>query len=93
VDTYSIYDAKAHLSAIIRAVKRRRSVTITERGVPVAQVVPYRGTGRPTLDERLAELGARGVLSRPPRVRPVDALRPVTPRRAGALSRFLADRE
>ena len=41
---YSIYEAKAKLSEIIRHVKRRRSVTITERGREVARVVPSPAT-------------------------------------------------
>ena len=37
---YSIYEAKTHLSEILRLVRQNRSVTITDRGKEVARVVP-----------------------------------------------------
>jgi prevent-host-death family protein len=51
VMNYSIYEAKARLSEIIRMVKARRRVIISERGVPVAEIIPY-ATDQP---ERLAD--------------------------------------
>lgn len=88
-NTYSIYEAKAKLSEIIRAVKSRRRVTITERGVAVAQVVPYQPR-QEKLAERLTQLEAEGVLI--PAKRGPDAIRPIG-KRPGALDRFLRDRE
>jgi prevent-host-death family protein len=38
---YSIYEAKARFSEIIRKVKDRHRIIITERGRPVAEVIPY----------------------------------------------------
>ena len=38
---YSIYEAKAHLSEVIRLVKKNYQITITERGQPVAVVTLY----------------------------------------------------
>lgn len=87
--TYSIYEAKTHLSEIIRQVKRRRSVTITERGREVARVVPVNVEETPA--ERLARLEAAGVLTPSTGVRPVDAFKPIA-HRPGALRRFLRDR-
>ena len=84
---YSIYEAKAKLSEIIRQVKRNRRIVITERGRDVAQVVPVQAD----LDQRLADLAAAGVLSRATLVRPGD-VRPVA-RRRGALKRFLEERD
>lgn len=84
--TYSIYDAKARLSELLRHVKRGRHITIAERGRPIARVVPYRACA--TVAERLAALEERGLLRRrvPGTLRPVRRVR-------GGLRRFLQDRE
>ncbi len=87
-DTYSIYEAKAKLSEIVRLVGRNRSVVITDRGRPVAPVVPLRPAS--DLERRLAALAASGAL-----VRNSGANRHRTGalvRRPGALARFLKDR-
>lgn len=87
--SYSIYETKTHLSKIIREVKRNRRVTITERGTPVAVVVPYVADTAVTITQRIAELKERGVLVNPK----VDHHSIVPLRRAaGALRRFLRDR-
>ncbi len=39
-DTYSLYEAKARLSAIIRQVREGRHVLVTVRGEPVAEIRP-----------------------------------------------------
>jgi prevent-host-death family protein len=87
-DTYSLYEAKARLSAIIRQVREGRHVLITLHGEPVAEIRPLAPEGE-GLAARVAQLAERGVLVRVksgPRRRAV-ALRP------GALRRFLADRD
>lgn len=89
-DTYSIYEAKARLSEIIRAIKRNRRVTITERGVPVAEVVPYGSSQAPSFETRIAQLESTGNLA--PARRGVEAIGPIA-RRPGGLERFLAERE
>ncbi len=88
--TYSIYDAKTRLSEIIRTVKRRRSVVITERGRPVARVVPYEAEGARPIHERLRDLEAAGILLPP--ARSGARFRPIA-RRPGALRCFLAERD
>ena len=60
--TYSIYEAKAKLSEIIRIVKTRRSVVITERAIPVAEVVPYDRGKAETLQERIDRLATLGAI-------------------------------
>ena len=60
--TYSIYEAKARLSEIIRVVKTRRRVVITDRGVPVAEVVPYEKSKEGTLENRIAQLTTLGAI-------------------------------
>lgn len=93
LDEYSIYDAKARLSALVRQVREGRSIIITVHGEPVAELRPYQKPDRAqTLAERVAELTARGEII-PAERKPGDPLvfRPGTPR-PGALKRFLDDR-
>jgi prevent-host-death family protein len=40
MDSYSLADAKAHLSALLDRVEGGESVEITRRGKPVAQITP-----------------------------------------------------
>jgi len=88
VDTYSTYEAKAKLSEILRRVRAGRTVRISHRGEPVAEVRPIApATG--TLEERLEELGRRGALVRAGRTQPPTTIA----RKAGALARFLEDRD
>lgn len=44
-----MFEAKTHLSALIEAVQRGETITITKRGKPVAKLV---GHGEGTPDER-----------------------------------------
>jgi len=88
-DTYSLYEAKARLSAIIRRVREGRHVVVTVRGEPVAEIRPVPRAAN-DLAARLAQLTDRGVLVRAERGD--RALRPVA-RKPGALARFLADRD
>ncbi len=74
-------------------VREGRSVIITVHGEPVAELRPYLKPDRPqTLEERIAELTARGEII-PARMKPSDpaAFRLGTPK-PGALQRFLDDR-
>jgi len=88
-DTYSLYEAKAKLSAIIRSVQEGRHVLVTLRGEPVAEIRPVaREDG--DLETRLKRLAERGVFV--PAEQGPSALQPVA-RRPGALDRFLADRD
>lgn len=88
-DTYPLYEAKAKLSAIIRQVREGRSVTVTVHGEPVAEIRPIEPKTADGLEQRLAELRRRGVLSGP--ADRTAKIRP-GPRVPGALARFLADR-
>ncbi len=63
--TFSIYEAKARLSELIRLVKSRRIVIITERGVPVARMVPYQRSKAETLASRIERLKNLGALLGP----------------------------
>jgi prevent-host-death family protein len=88
-ETYSTYDAKAKLSEILRKVARGRTIRISRRGEPIAEIRPVRREPA-SLDQRIGELREQGVLSAPS-PRTAGRLTPVA-RRAGALRRFLADR-
>lgn len=90
-DTYSLYDAKAKLSAIIRRVREGHSVIVTVHGEPVAEIRPAESaTADEGIERRMAQLAERGVLLRP--ASEPGRLKPIahTP---GALARFLADRD
>ena len=87
--TYSLYEAKAKLSAIVRRVREGGHVTVTLHGEPVAEIRPVTRTV-PGLDERVRKFEERGVLIRA-KHRPKSLK--VEQRRPGALQRFLRDRE
>ena len=87
--TYSICEAKARYSEVIRRVREGRTVIVSCRGEPVAEIRAIGQHPAPTLGERLEELEYSGVLVRP--ALPKRRLRPVE-RRPGALARFLAER-
>ena len=87
-DTFSLYQAKARLSEIVRMVREQgRTITISYHGEPVAEVRPIRRAGG--IGARLRDLEAGGQLA------PAQAkdfpLAPVA-KRPGVLGRFLADR-
>jgi prevent-host-death family protein len=88
-DTYSLYEAKAKLSAIVRRVREGRRAIVTVHGKPVAEIRPIQ-SGEIGIEARLEALAESGVLQR--HGGPRHALRPVR-RRRGALKRFLQDRD
>ena len=62
--TASISEAKAKLSALLDRVKAGEEVTITDRGEPVARIVPI--TARDVeASERIARLERQGIVRRP----------------------------
>jgi prevent-host-death family protein len=87
-DAYSLYDAKARLSEIVRKVREGRTVMLTCGGVPVAEVRPIAKKPQ-TLAERLRALAQRGAVL--PARRPGMPPRPLA-RKPGAVKRFLAER-
>jgi prevent-host-death family protein len=74
-----IADLKARLSEHLGAVRRGRTVTVLDRGTPVARIVPYRAEG---LEVRRATRQAAG-LTLPPR----------PARKTNSLAALMADRE
>lgn len=85
---YSTYEAKARFSEILRQVREGKTVTVSCRGEPVAEIRPITAD-RETLDQRLEDLTRRGVIVSAGE--PRESLRALG-RRPGALRRFLAER-
>lgn len=92
----SLYQAKATLSALVRAVREGgASYTITVHGQPVAELRPIepKPARKQTLAERLAELEANGEIL-PAKRSPKDLANwPLGEHIPGALQRFLDERE
>ena len=86
--TYSLYEAKARLSAIVRQVREGHSVIVTVHGEPAVEIRPV-GPPPADLAGRLEDLAQRGVLLEP---HDPDAPLAAGPRKRGALKRFLAER-
>lgn len=86
--SYSIYNAKAKFSEVIRLAKANKRVLITERGTPVAEVIPCKEKVE-TFEERLARLEKEGVVI--PASNASRIFKPVV-KRPGALKRFLESR-
>lgn len=90
----SISDAKNNLSALLREVREGRSVTITDRGVVVARLVPPPPTRG--VSPQAVDLAQRGLLVLPQRVPSTDWLASEWPRPKGkgsAVRALLGERE
>lgn len=88
-DTYSLYEAKAKLSAIVRRVREGHTVVVTVHGEPAVEIRPVPAKAQ-TLEERYKELLERGVIT------PAKSNRrsfKTIARRPGALKRFLEERD
>lgn len=92
---YSIYDAKAKLSALVREVREAgRSFYITVHGEAVAELRPIEAAPpkSQSTEERIADLIAQGVIT-PAKFKPSDPRAfPIGEHVPGALKRFLEDR-
>lgn len=88
-DSYSLYEAKARLSALVRRVREGHRVLITVHGRPAAELRPVPEGGE-ALADRLSRLEEAGII-----VRRLPGKRrlPGAARRRGALARFLAERD
>jgi prevent-host-death family protein len=87
-ERYSLYDAKARFSEVIRKVEMKRKVVITKRGRPVAEIVPF-SEGDETLEEYVRRKEEEGIVERS-----TDEPRPFGPvkRIPGLLEEFLEER-
>ena len=91
--TASISETKAKLSALLDRVKEGEEVTITDRGKPVARIVPIPAT-EVDWDERLERLERQGVIQRPKKKLEPGwlASRPLAKSRASVLEALLEER-
>lgn len=88
-ELYSMYDAKAKFSEVIRKVRAGRRILIAYRGETVAEISPAAPPGG-NLAQILRRAEEEGLLTKASR-RPGN-FRPIA-RRPGALARFLKSRE
>ena len=86
---YSVYEAKARFCEVLRQVRDGKTVTVSYRGKPVAEIRAIKEQASPALDDRLAELERNGCLVHT--AIPGRNMGPVE-RRPGALARFLDER-
>jgi prevent-host-death family protein len=87
--TYSIYEAKAKFSEVIRLVRRGRTITVTHRGRPVAEIRPVDAEPA-TLEQRFVRFREEGILQGGEAGGGTFVR---IARRPGALERFLAERD
>ena len=85
---FSTFETKTRLSEILRLVKRGKRVIVSQRGQPVAQIIPYSESPKGGLQQRLKELESEGQLLA--RKKTMGSDRGV--KSLGALERFLEDR-
>jgi prevent-host-death family protein len=91
--TASISEAKAKLSALLDRVKAGEEITITDRGKPVARIVPV-PPADVDWDERLERLAREGVIRLPRKELDVQAFlaRPLVRSRESVLEALLEER-
>jgi prevent-host-death family protein len=87
---YSIYEAKAHLSEIIRQVKNNKFITITERNVPVAKMITIKKEQPKKIEEIIEELENEGIVTHPRSS--ISNIKTVVTKR-NALKKFLESRK
>jgi prevent-host-death family protein len=88
-DTYSLYEAKAKFSAILRKVREGHTVIVSYHGEPVAEIRPLRRAAA-NIAARLKRLEGQAALVRPTARR---GRMSTAARKPGALRRFLRDRD
>ncbi len=86
-DLLSVYEAKARFSEVIRQVREGRTITISYRGEPVAEIRPTPKSE--SFATRIEDLRRRGILIRSKGPRGELVPGEASP---GALDRFLSER-
>ncbi len=91
---YSISEAKNRLSALLARVRKGNRIVITDRGVPVAALVPLDDSGAPAATEgRLLRLERAGLIARRARPLAPELYQTPPPRAQGlASAALLAER-
>jgi len=92
--TASISETKAKLSALLDRVRAGETVTITDRGVPVAQIVPLAQRSDVDWEQRLERLERQGLIRRPKEKLDLDWFlsRPLPKSRESVLEALLEER-
>jgi prevent-host-death family protein len=88
-NSVGIREAKIDLSKILKRVKSGREVVITDRGHPIAKIVPLESENLP-LEERVRRLEGQGLL-RPVSKKNRRPLPPPLPAPEGAAQGFLQE--
>lgn len=90
----SISEAKNTLSALLREIRGGTAIVITDRGVPVARLVPPSSTkGISASAIELAQLGRLVLPDRTPNTKWLDAKRPKPKGSRSAVRALLEERE
>lgn len=58
MQTFGIYEAKTRLNELLKRVQRGERLTITNRGVPVAELIPSASGARARVVEAIARIKA-----------------------------------
>ena len=92
--TASVSETKAKLSALLDLVRAGETVTITDRGRPVARLVPAVGSDAGDDEARLQRLERAGLIRRPKEKLDLEAFlaRPRVKARASVLEALLEER-
>lgn len=85
-EAYSIYEAKTHFSKLVKKVREGKEIIIKDRGTPVGKLVPIKH--EKSFNQRMEGLMTRGLIASPK-----SSKIPKGIKKAGALKRFLEDRE
>jgi prevent-host-death family protein len=87
----SIFEAKTHLSQILKTVKMGKEVMVTERGVPIAKIIPI--SKLETFSERVESLKRNGQIISREKTGIIPEQLSWPSANGGALKRFLDTRE
>lgn len=87
---FSVFEAKARLSELIRIVRSENEVIITDRSKPVVRMVPIKEKGVRTLSDRMMGLERQGLIASP---KPDKVELEQHPLPVGVLAKFLRDRD
>ena|SRR6266508_260208 len=90
----SVTEARNRFSALLDLVRSGETVTITDRGQPVARLVPAVGSDDPDTEARLARLDRAGLIRRPTKKLDVEAFlaEPLPRAKASVVEALLEER-
>lgn len=86
---YSVYETKARLSEILRLVKSGKEVVVSERGVPIAKILPFKEEEQ-SFASRMDQLKQSGQVQTRKKAQVFEE---GDEKKPGLLSRFLKERD